>query len=76
MLIPPPLGECQVFSNRVIFFLEKQLLRFPIFKSVCKTSADRYGVYLLYVPKLFHLSSEWHRKYSKESICKENPLPR
>lgn len=71
----PPLGECQVFSNRVIFFLEKHLLRFPIFKSVCKTTADRYGVYLLYVPKLCHLPSEWHRKYYKESMRKEKPHP-
>ena len=71
----PPLGECQVFSNRVIFFLEKQLYRFPIFKSVCKTSEDRYGVYLLYVPKLFHLSVESHRKCYKASMSKENPNP-
>lgn len=71
----PPLGECQVFSNRVIFYMEKQLHRFPIFKSVCQASEERYGVYLLYVPKLFHLSSEWHRKYYNESMRKENPHP-
>lgn len=71
----PPLGECQVFSNRVIFYLEKQLHRFPVFKSVCKASEERYGVYLLYVPKLFHLSSEWYRKYYIQSMPKEIPHP-
>lgn len=72
----PPLGECQVFSNRVIFYLEKQLHRFPIFKSVCKVSEECYGVYLLYVPKLLHLSTESsHRKYYKESMSKEKPHP-
>ena len=48
----PPLGECQVLSNRVIFTLENNLHRFPIFKSVGNANEDRYALYLLYVPEL------------------------
>lgn len=55
--------------------MEKQLHRFPVFKSVCKASEERYGVYLLYVPKLFHLTSEWYRKYYIQSMHKEIPHP-
>lgn len=72
----PPLGECQVFSNRVIFYLDKNLHRFPIFCNVRITSAERYGLYLLHVPKFLNLSSEWDRKFYIESMCKENPHPR
>ncbi len=57
----PPLGECQVYSNRVIFYLDKQLHTFPIFNSVCKASEEKYEVYLLYNQKF--LDSKWDKKY-------------
>lgn len=71
----PPLGECKVFSNRVIFFMDKQLHRFPIFQSVSKVSEERYGIYLLYVPKFLKLSTE-ERKYYMESMCRDKPHPK
>lgn len=72
----PPLGECRVFSNRVIFYLDKQLHRFPIFQSVCKPTEEKYALYLLYVSKFLNLSSEWDRKYYMESMCKDRPHPK
>ena len=69
----PPLGECQIFSNRVIFYIDNRLYRFPIFQSVCKASEERYGIYMLYVPKFLNLSSEWERKWYCESMCNEKP---
>lgn len=72
----PPLGECSVFSNRVIFYLDKQLHRFPIFQSVCKPTEEKYALYLLYVSKFLNLSTEWDRKYYMESMCKERPHPK
>ena len=73
----PPLGECLVFSNRVIFYLNKQLYSFPIFTSVCKASEERYRVYLLYNPRYLNLpSSDWNRKYYEYTMCRENPHPK
>ncbi|MDE6648393.1 MAG: hypothetical protein K2K45_00500 [Muribaculaceae bacterium] len=73
----PPLGECQVFSNRVIFYLDKQLHSFPILTSVCKASEKRYGVYLLYNPRYLNLPpSDWSRKYYEYTMCRENPHPK
>lgn len=66
MLIPcidmPPLGECQVFSNRVMFFMNKELCRFPIFSKVCKVSEERYDLYMLYVLRFITLLSGWDKK--------------
>ena len=72
----PPLGECKVFSNRVIFFMDKQLHRFPIFQNVSQASEERYGIYLLYVPKFLQVSNEWERKYYMESMCRDKPHPK
>lgn len=72
----PPLGECKVFSNRVIFLMDKQLHRFPIFQSVSQVSDERYGMYLLYIPKYLNLSTEWERKYYLESMCRDKPHPK
>lgn len=58
----PPLGECQVFSNRVMFFMNKELRRFPIFSKVCKVSEIRYDLYMLYIVKFFTLLSGWDGK--------------
>lgn len=72
----PPLGECKVFSNRVIFLMDKQVHSFPIFQSVSQISEERYEIYLLYVPKFFHLSTEWDRRYYMESMCRDKPHPK
>lgn len=72
----PPLGECQVFSNRAIFYMDKQLYRFPIFKSVCKAREQKYGLHLLYVPKFINLPSKWDKDSYFESMSKEMPNPR
>lgn len=73
----PPLGECQVFSNRVIFYLDKQLHSFPIFYSVCKASEERYEVYLLYNQRFLSLpSSNWDRKYYEHAMSRETPNPK
>lgn len=40
----PPLGECQVFSNRVIYRFEECTHTFPIFSSVCKATEEKYGL--------------------------------
>lgn len=66
----PPLGECQVLSNRAIFTLDKHLYRFPIFKSVSKASEQKYKLYLLYVPKFFNSA------IYKESMRREKPNPK
>lgn len=58
----PPLGECQVFSNRVMFLMDKKLHRFPIFSKVCKVSENRYDLYMLYLVKFNNLLSEWDLK--------------
>lgn len=54
----PPLGECQVFSNRVIFYMNNKLHRFPIFSTVCKVSEDRYDLFALYIPRFETLLSD------------------
>lgn len=72
----PPLGECLVFSNRVIFYIDKQLHRFPLFKSVSKTNDQRYRLHLLYVPRFLSSSSEWVRKYYIESMRSEKSHPK
>lgn len=72
----PPLGECLVFSNRVIFYLDKQLHRFPIFNDVRRPTQERYELYLLYVPKFFNLTSELERKYYVQSMTREIPNPK
>lgn len=73
----PPLGECQVFSNRVIFYLNKQLHSFPIFYNVCKVSEEKYEVHFLYNQRFFNLpSSNWDRKYYEYTMCRENPHPK
>lgn len=72
----PALGECHILSNRAIFLLNNHPRPFPIFKSVCKATKPRYGIYLLYVPKFRNLSSEWDKKFYQESMSKENPNPK
>lgn len=72
----PPLGGCQVFSNRVIFYFDKQLYRFPIFQSVCIPSEERYGLYLLYISKFLHLPNGYATKYYLESMCNNRPHPK
>lgn len=58
----PPLGECQVFSNRVMFLMDKELHRFPIFSKVCKVSESRYDLYMLYLVRFNNLLSGWDLK--------------
>lgn len=58
----PPMGECQVFSNRVIFYMKKELHRFPIFSTVCKASQTRYDLHLLYIVSFFNSYSSWDLK--------------
>lgn len=70
----PPLGECQVFSNRVLFYMDKELYRFPIFTSVGKPLQSRYELYMLYIPTYFHLSTSLSKFY-KDSLVKERPNP-
>lgn len=69
----PPLGECKVFSNRVIFNWEKKVYRFPIFHSVCLPSKEKYELYLLYVIKLLYSPSDRDRKNYLESMCEQRP---
>lgn len=69
----PPLGECMVLSNRIIFYLDKSLHRFPIFKSVSKAYEKRHELYLLYIPRFIHSSSEYDRIYYFDSMSKETP---
>jgi len=52
----PPMGECQVLSNRVFFYLNEQIYRFPIFRSVGKATEEKYKLYFLYIPKFLNLS--------------------
>ena len=68
----PPLGECQVFANRVIFSLDNETLPFPIFSSVSKASEERYGLYLLYIPKFSNLSKSQRQSY-RWSLNNEKP---
>lgn len=70
----PPLGECQVLSNRVIFCLDNTRRSYPIFRSVCKAHEQKYGLYLLYVPKLYYLLNDG--KYYRDSMKDENPHPK
>ncbi len=72
----PPLGECNVFSNRVIFYLGKQLHRFPIFTAISRPSQEKYPVYLLYIPKFLNLDSDWKKKYYIHTMTRENPHPK
>ena len=72
----PPLGECKVLSNRAIFYLDKQLYRFPIFHSVSKVTEQKYNVYLLYISKFINLSSNWDRNSYLETLSKERPNPK
>lgn len=58
----PPLGECQVFSNRVMFLMDNKLHRFPIFSTVCKVSENRYDLYMLYLVRFNSLLSGWDLK--------------
>lgn len=68
-----PLGECRVFSNRVIYGFGERIYTFPIFRSVCKAIEEKYGLFLLYVPKFFHLSSTWNRRAYLESMRNVKP---
>lgn len=69
----PPLGECQVYSNRVIFYLDKQLHTFPIFYSVCKACEEKYEVYLLYNKRF--LNSKVDKKFYEYIMCRESAHP-
>ena len=69
----PPLGEANVLSNRVIFAFDEKLHRFPIFNSVSRASEGKYGLYLLYVPRLLNLSNKWNVQAYKETMAKEAP---
>ncbi len=72
----PPLGECKVFSNRAIFLMDKQLLRFPIFQSVSQVAEERYGLYLLYIPKYLNQATDYLRRYYIESMSMDKPHPK
>lgn len=72
----PPLGECKVFSNRVIFYLANELYRFPIFTSVHKASEERYGLQYLYVPRILNSPLGWNEKYYRDAMYKDVPDPR
>lgn len=61
----PPLGECQVFSNRAMFLMDNKLHRFPIFSTVCKVSENRYDLYMLYLVRFSSLLSGWDLKAYK-----------
>ena len=52
----PPMGECQILSNRAFFYLENKIHRFPIFRSVAKANEEKYDLYLLYIPKFMALT--------------------
>lgn len=69
----PPLGECRVLSNRVIYYIENNLLRFPIFKAVGKAKEQKYALYLLYIPKYFSLSSDRDINSYRQSMSRETP---
>ena len=51
----PPLGECNVFSNRIIFNVGEHQSRRPIFLSVYKATEERYDLYMLYIFKFLDL---------------------
>ena len=66
----PPLGEATVLSNRVF---DKKLHRFPIFNSVCKATEEKYGLYLLYVPRLLNLNNSWDVRAYNQAMTEEKP---
>lgn len=72
----PPLGEATVLSNRVIFAFDKKLHRFPIFNSVCKATEEKYGLRLLYVPRLLNLSNQWNVQAYEQSMVQEKSNPK
>ncbi|MDE6006203.1 MAG: hypothetical protein K2G67_01435 [Muribaculaceae bacterium] len=75
----PPLGESSVLSNRVIYYLDNQLFRFPIFKNVCKARDVNYELQFLYIPRFLQLGGYLRTEYVKllaEGIvsCKLNSI--
>lgn len=72
----PPLGEATVLSNRVIFAFDKKLHRFPIFNSVCKATEEKYGLHLLYIPRLLNLSNQSNIQAYEQSMAQEKPNPK
>ena len=68
----PPMGECQILSNRAFFYLENKIHRFPIFRSVAKANEEKYDLYLLYMPKFMALT-KYDLDYYLYSMRNENP---
>lgn len=59
----PPLGSAHVIANRIIFSLDGNLYRFPIFSSISKPTDDKYPVYLLHVPRLIESCESYVNAY-------------
>lgn len=74
----PPLGTVTVIGNRVIFFLNNKMYRFPIFSSVEKNTKENLPVHLLYSPRLMNLKDSYKQKAYLEAmghgICSYNLL--
>ena len=69
----PPLGEATIIGNRLIYFTDKQIFRFPIFNSVSKLKDEKYNVYHLHVPRLMEIESGYKLRCYLNSVKKEKP---
>lgn len=70
----PPLGPANIIGNRIIFSIEGNIYRAPLFKAL-SIAEEKYPIYLLYVPRLLNLSAESRIKAYLSSFKNEKPSP-
>lgn len=69
----PPLGEATVLANRVVTYINGKFFRFPIFTETHSAEANKYNLYLLYVPKLCFQSNISYVNAYLESMLSGKP---
>lgn len=70
----PPLGAANIIGNRIIFAIDGQIYRVPLFKTLA-VADEKYPIYLLYVPRLLDLPAESRVKAYISSFKNEKPSP-